>query len=69
VITQSFGATEQTFPGVSSGDDSSLLSLRYAYKDAYAHHVTGAASYRTPGWPSLVRPLARVSAWAWASSW
>jgi subtilase family serine protease len=44
VITQSFGATEQTFPGVSSGNDSSLLNLRYAYKDAYAHHVTVLAS-------------------------
>ena len=44
VISQSFGATEQTFPGVSSGDDSSLLNLRYAFKDAYAHHVTVLAS-------------------------
>jgi subtilase family serine protease len=44
VITQSWGATEQTFPGVTSGNDSSLLNLRYAYKDAYAHHVTVLAS-------------------------
>ncbi len=44
VITQSFGATEQTFPGVSSGNDSSLLNLRYAFKDAFAHHVTVLAS-------------------------
>jgi len=29
VITQSFGATEQTFPGVTSGNDSSLTDLRY----------------------------------------
>jgi subtilase family serine protease len=44
VITQSFGATEQTFPGVTSGNDSSLTDLRYAYKDALAHHVTVLAS-------------------------
>jgi subtilase family serine protease len=44
VITQSFGATEQTFPGVTSGNDSSLLNLRYAFQDAYAHHVTVLAS-------------------------
>jgi subtilase family serine protease len=65
VITQSFGATEQTFPGVSTGDDSSLLNLRYAYKDAYAHHVTvlassgdtGATNYESDGetlYPSRV---------------
>lgn len=35
-----FGGVENAFPGVSSGNDSSLLSLRYAIKDAYAHHVT-----------------------------
>jgi subtilase family serine protease len=43
VITQSWGATEETFPGV-PGNDSSLLNLRYAYKDAEAHHVTVLAS-------------------------
>jgi subtilase family serine protease len=40
VISQSFGATENTFPGFSSGNYSSLLNLRYAYQDALAHHVT-----------------------------
>jgi subtilase family serine protease len=57
VITQSFGATEQTFPGVSSGNDSSLTGLRYAFKDALAHHVTvlassgdtGATNFRSDG--------------------
>jgi subtilase family serine protease len=44
VITQSFGATENTFPGFSSGNYSSLLNLRYAFKDAYAHRVTVLAS-------------------------
>ncbi len=40
VISQSFGATENTFPGFSSGNYSSLLNLRYAFKDAAAHGVT-----------------------------
>ncbi|MGH6656649.1 MAG: S53 family peptidase [Actinocrinis sp.] len=44
VITQSFGATENTFPGFSQGDFSSLLNLRYAFKAAAAHHVTVLAS-------------------------
>jgi subtilase family serine protease len=44
VITQSFGATENTFPGFSSGNFSSLLNLRYAFKDAFAHNVTVLAS-------------------------
>ena len=40
VISQSFGATENTFPGFDQGDYSSLLKLRYAFTDAAAHHVT-----------------------------
>ena len=40
VISQSFGATENTFPGFAQGNYSSLLNLRYAFQDAYAHHVT-----------------------------
>ena len=40
VISQSFGATENTFPGFSQGNYSSLLSLRYAYIDAALHGVT-----------------------------
>jgi subtilase family serine protease len=39
VISQSFGATEQTFPTAQS-----LLALRGAYLDAYAHGVTVLAS-------------------------
>jgi subtilase family serine protease len=35
VISQSFSATEQTFPS-----QATLESLRGAYKNAYAHHVT-----------------------------
>jgi subtilase family serine protease len=44
VISQSFGATENTFPGFSKGDYTSLYSLRYAFNDAYAHRVTVLAS-------------------------
>jgi subtilase family serine protease len=40
VITQSFGATENTFPGFDQGNYSSLLSLRYAFTDAARHGVT-----------------------------
>ena len=40
VISQSFGATENTFPGFDQGDYSSLTNLRYAFKDAAAHGVT-----------------------------
>jgi subtilase family serine protease len=40
VISQSFGATENTFPGFSQGNFSSLLNLRFAFKDALAHRVT-----------------------------
>src|SRR5262249_61174790 len=39
VISQSFGATEQTFPSAQA-----LLSLRSAYKNAFRHHVTVLAS-------------------------
>jgi subtilase family serine protease len=40
VISQSFGATENTFPGFDQGNFTSLLSLRYAFTDAFAHKVT-----------------------------
>jgi subtilase family serine protease len=44
VITQSFGATENTFPGFGQGNHTSLLALRYAFKAAAEHHVTVLAS-------------------------
>jgi subtilase family serine protease len=44
VITQSFGATENTFPGFDKGDFSSIENLRYAFKDAQRHGVTVLAS-------------------------
>jgi subtilase family serine protease len=44
VITQSFGATENTFPGFDQGDFSSIQKLRYAFKDAQKHGVTVLAS-------------------------
>ncbi|SEG74478.1 hypothetical protein SAMN05216223_109235 [Actinacidiphila yanglinensis] len=40
VITQSFGATENTFPGFDKGDFSSIRNLRYAFEDAARHGVT-----------------------------
>jgi subtilase family serine protease len=68
VISQSFGATENTFPGFGSGNYSSLLDLRYAYKDALAHHVTvlaasgdaGATDYEADG--ATLYPY-RVNSW------
>ncbi|WP_406111545.1 S8 family serine peptidase [Kitasatospora purpeofusca] len=44
VISQSFGATENTFPGFDKGDFKSLTDLRYAFKEAAAHDVTVLAS-------------------------
>jgi subtilase family serine protease len=44
VITQSFGATENTFPGFDQGDFSSLRNLRFAFQDAARHGVTVLAS-------------------------
>ena len=40
VISQSFGATENTFPGFDQGNFSSLLNLRFAFQDAAKHGVT-----------------------------
>jgi subtilase family serine protease len=44
VISQSFGATENTFPGFAQGDFSSLLALRFAFKAAAERGVTVLAS-------------------------
>jgi subtilase family serine protease len=68
VISQSFGATENTFPGFSQGNYSSLQNLRYAYTDAARHHVTvlagsgdtGATNYESDG--STLYPY-RVNSW------
>jgi subtilase family serine protease len=68
VISQSFGATENTFPGFSQGNFSSLLNLRYAFKDALVHHVTvlaasgdnGATDQESDG--STLYPF-RVNSW------
>ncbi|HEY2521378.1 MAG TPA: S53 family peptidase [Streptosporangiaceae bacterium] len=40
VISQSFGATENTFPGFGQGNYASIDSLRYAFQDAARRHVT-----------------------------
>jgi subtilase family serine protease len=39
VISQSFGATEQTFPGATE-NNAAIMSLRSSFKNARAHHVT-----------------------------
>jgi len=60
VISQSFGATENTFPGARS-----LLSLRGAYLDAYHHDVTvlaatsdaGATDYDGHGYDLYTYPV------------
>ncbi|MGW5428979.1 S53 family peptidase [Streptomyces sp. NPDC004059] len=44
VISQSFGATENTFPGFAKGDFSSIKKLRYAFEAAQRKHVTVLAS-------------------------
>ncbi|MGW0884926.1 S53 family peptidase [Streptomyces sp. NPDC002671] len=44
VISQSFGATENTFPGFGRGDFTSIKKLRYAFEDAQRKHVTVLAS-------------------------
>jgi subtilase family serine protease len=40
VISQSFGATEETFQTDGTFDPSLILGLRYAYRDAVRHRVT-----------------------------
>jgi subtilase family serine protease len=44
VISQSFGATENTFPGFAQHNYQSLNNLRFAFEDAAAHNVTVLAS-------------------------
>ena len=68
VITQSFGATENTFPGFGKGNYASIMKLRYAFEDAQAHDVTvlassgdaGATDYKSDG--STLYPK-RVNSW------
>jgi len=68
VISQSFGATENTFPGFSKGDFSSIMNLRYAFQDAQAAGVTvlaasgdaGATDYTRSGSSLYAK---RVNSW------
>jgi len=71
VISQSFGATENTFPGFSRGNFSSLLDLRYAFKDALAHHVTvvaGSGDEGATGFESDATTLYPFRVNSWPSS-
>ncbi|MBV9025041.1 MAG: S53 family peptidase [Streptomycetaceae bacterium] len=68
VISQSFGAAENTFPGFDKGDYSSIDNLRYAFKDAARHHVTmlaasgdGGATDNTPDGQGFYKY--RVNSW------
>jgi len=68
VISQSFGATENTFPGFDQGNFSSLLDLRYAFKDAFAHGVTVLAASGDNGATDFESDLStlypyRVNSW------
>jgi subtilase family serine protease len=49
VFAQIEGTAENTFPGFDQGDNSSLLSLRQAYRSALAHHVTMLAAAGSTG--------------------
>jgi subtilase family serine protease len=68
VISQSFGATENTFPGFGQGNFSSLLGLRFAFEDAAAHNVTVLAGSGDEGTTNDELDLAtlypfRVNSW------
>jgi len=63
VISQSFGATEETFPSKAS-----LMALRGAYTDAYSHHVTvlaaaGDSGVADVGLDQTTFYLRRVTSW------
>jgi subtilase family serine protease len=60
VISQSFGTTENTFPGYDRGDFSSLLNLRYAFTDAQRHDVTVLASSGDEGVTNFMDDAATV---------
>jgi subtilase family serine protease len=71
VISQSFGATEDTFPGFRTGRYTSIDSLRYAFRDAAQHHVTVLAAAGDTG-ATNEQPdgasLYSIRAVAWPSS-
>jgi subtilase family serine protease len=74
VISQSFGATENTFPGFSQGNYSSLRNLRYAFKDALAHHVTVLGASGDTGATDYENDLStlyphRVNSWPSSDPW
>jgi subtilase family serine protease len=71
VISQSFGATEDTFPGFGTGKYTSIDSLRYAFQDAAQRHVTVLAAAGDTG-ATNDKPdgatLYAIRAVAWPSS-
>jgi subtilase family serine protease len=70
MVLMTFGVAENSFPGFSTGNYSSLLNLRYALQDAYTHHVTVLAPSGDAGPTGLINDLPpfsvythRVSSW------
>jgi len=70
VISQSFGATENTFPGFGKKGAPSLTSLRYAFTDAQRHGVTvlGAAGDAGAASETVSGGLYKYPANSWPSS-
>ena len=71
VISQSFGNTENTFPGFDRGNYASLLNLRYAFTDAVRHHVTVLAATGDEGATNFMADAATVYPYpvtAWPAS-
>jgi subtilase family serine protease len=58
VFLETITPAENSSPGFSSGNYSSLLNLRYALKDAYAHHVTVIAPSGDSGPTQVIKNLA-----------
>ena len=70
VISQSFGATENTFPGFGKNGTPSLTSLRYAFTDAQRKGVTvlGAAGDAGAASETVSGGLYKYPANSWPSS-
>ena len=68
VISQSFGAPEASFPGADQGSYTSLLSLRYAFKDAARHHVAVLAASGDRGAGMVMADGSLIRGVSWPAS-
>jgi subtilase family serine protease len=73
MVLDTFGVAENSFPGFKSGNYSSLLNLRYAFEDAYTHHVTVLVPAGDGGPTGLINDLPPFSVYpyrvvAWPAS-